>query len=190
MVEGLLAGNGDDVGQGECVWPDCGRVGTAVRVEGVYGVVFVECGCELFASAGGGDEGDAHAARLPVGEQRFAVIRRRRGDGRRGGQGGGGGFADGDGLLVAQRVLFYEVMNGSGTGEDENVAVVEDGAVGSAERQNAGRHQRQVQCAAAQGGDARAKGGVVGGIAGVEEGAAAQFIHARVFAGCRAHRRQ
>ena len=66
VIEGLLAGNGDDVGQGECVWPDCGRVGTAVKVEDVYGVVFVECGCELFASAGGGDEGDAHAARLPV----------------------------------------------------------------------------------------------------------------------------
>ena len=83
MVEGLLAGNGDDVGQGECVWPDCGRVGTAVGVEGVYGVVFVECGCELFASAGGGDEGDVRLTGVPMGKQRLAVAWRGRGNVRR-----------------------------------------------------------------------------------------------------------
>ena len=72
------------------------------------------------------------------------------------------------------------MADGGGASEYEGVAVVEYGAFGSRKRPGAGRHQRQVQGDAAQVGNAVAEGGVMGGVAGVEDGAVGECFHAEV----------
>ena len=72
------------------------------------------------------------------------------------------------------------MADGGGAGKYEGIAVVEYGAFGGGEWLDAGRHQRQVQGDAAQVGNAVAEGGVMGGVAGVEDGAVGECFHAEV----------
>ena len=83
VIEGLLAGNGDDVRQRQRLRPARGRVVAAVGIEGVNGIVLAEDFGEIRASAGSGDEGDVRLAGVPMGKQRFAVVRCGRGNVRR-----------------------------------------------------------------------------------------------------------